>query len=503
MEDRGGLSLIILDDLQEFFDKPNRERIANSLQDIINKGSRLLVTTNDPVFGKQVTLSCPKVSLDRRQIHPIKTIRPHIELGIFREIIEEKRLEYKKPENVDEHQPACDYIIELRIYIENILKDFYDGPCPSLPLKPTLSDLLNGIRRWHKSGQAPFTEQVFINLLTAPALQNGSQFIELMNKSHHGGTNEIKYKEVSDNESNCTHTQYLVESAYEAYMRWMRRVPLPKHEKITMKPEIPQSDMTLKINIPIYEDLAAATIDSGLSEINNPTEFFSTERLGEYAIYVVNADSLGFSAKKHSRVIVKTDDSPVEDNSLVIALYKDKIYARRFLRQDNNPEVIALCSEDVNPINRAPSLLLPIGEVRLLEIIGVIFENTPYWQNNKGEAALIEKYQIPFDPKVAFKVRGDSALPLALKGQVVVGSEKSLRTQLKDGELVAISFDGKDAFKRVGSSLPSQPRLRLFESIGGLGESLVLRTEEIEDDPFSKIPLIDESVYKITGVIYT
>ncbi len=104
---------------------------------------------------------------------------------------------------------------------------------------------------------------------------------------------------------------------------------------------------------------------------------------------------------------------------------------------------------------------------------------------------------------MAFKIRGESGLPLALPGQIVLGDDKLLPSQLEQnkGQLVAIAFSGKEAFKRIGECIPSQTRLRLFESIGGLGESILVRTEEIENDPFDKIPLF-ETAYRIIGIIY-
>ena len=318
--------------------------------------------------------------------------------------------------------------------------------------------------------------------------------------SHHGNADDIKFTDVVKNDSNCCKVQRLVESAHEEYGRWMRRDPI---SQVTFKPEMPDSSLKLKFELPVYENLAAVTSDSNIYDINGQTDTFSAERLGDYAVYVVNSDSLGFSVKRYSKVIVKLDEEPVEDNSLVIALHKDKIYARRFLQQHNNPEVIALSSEDTNPIKRAPSLLLPVAEVRLLEIIGVIFDKNPLWTNNYEEACLIEDYKFPYKPKIAFKISGESALPLALQDQIVLGDEELLTSQLEEnkGKLVAIAFSGKEAFKRIGEYIPNQTRLRLFESIGGLGESILVRTEEIENDPFDKIPLF-ETAYRIIGIIY-
>lgn len=498
---RGGLSLLVFDDLQELFDKANREKIASSMQSIIDSGAHLLLTTNDPMFGRQIIYSCHVDSIDRRRIHPIKTCRPHIVLGEFREAIKEKRDEFEKPENENVHQPARDYINHLRIYLENMLQDFFDEICPSLPPKPSLSDLIGGLKRWRTSGQEPFTGNAFSILLNEPILKSDSQFMILVNKSHHGNQSLIMYADVDKHKSHCIKAQHLVELAHEEYYRWLRRKPL---SNTTKKPDIPSSTLKVNFTVPLYENLAAATADCGPSDIANSTETFSVNDLGNYAVYVINSDTLGFSIARHSRVIVRTEDVPIEDNSLVIALYKDKIHARRFLRQNDNPEVIALCAENSNPINRSPSLLLPAEEVRLLKIVGVFFDNSPDWKNNKGEAALVEGYKIPNEAKIAFNVRGDSAIPLALNGQTVLGTEVITYDQLKNniGELVAVSFNGKDAFKRIGNAVPSQPRLRLFESIGGIGDSLLLRTEEIEDDPFYEVPLIDNTIYKISGVIY-
>lgn len=500
MDQRGCLSLIIFDDLQELFDKRNRRLIANSLQDIIKCGGSLLITTNDTEFVKQINRSNNTDSIERLKIHPIKTCSPHIRLGVFREDIYAKREEYKKPENENENQPARDYINELRIYIEDQLQGFFDETSTHLHSDPCLRDFLNGLRRWQKTGQQPFTSQAFINLLNEPTLRDDSEFVNLMHESHHGNAKQIMYKDVERNDSNCCKVLQLVEYAHEEYERWMRRDPI---SQVTIKPEMPDSSLKLKFKLPVYENLAAVTSDSNISDIDDQTDIFSADRLGDYAVYVVNSDSLGFSIKRYSRVIVKLDEEPVEDNSLVIALHNDKIYARRFLQQYNNPEVIALSSEDTNPIKRAPSLLLPVAEVRLLEIIGVIFDDTPLWKNKDGEACLIENYTFPYKPKIAFKIRGKSGLPLALPDQIVLGDEQLLPSQLEQnkGQLVAIALSGKEAFKRIGECIPSQPRLRLFESIGGLGESILVRTEEIENDPFNKIALF-ETAYRIIGIIY-
>ena len=503
VEDRGGLSLILLDDLQELFDAPNRRRVANSIPEIIANGGRLIVTTNDGDFGREVAQSCRKKlsfdGLDHREIHPCKTCHPRISLGKFWQSVDKKRKEFKKPENENEDQPARDYVKDLRIYIEDRLYYFFDDVGSGVPVRPMFSYLINGLRRLRNSGQKPFTSQAFCNLLEDPVLRDNSPFIVLMNKSHHREEQDITYREVCDREGDCGHIRKLVEYAHEDFERFMHR---DVRGTIIDRPQIPESDTTLKFKIPLIENLAAATWDSGISDIADSCDTFSREWLSEYAIYAINTDNLGFSAPRNCRVIVRLNEEPVKDNSLVVALHKDKVYARRFLGLESNPQVIALGSEDPNPLNRKQSLLLPSEEVRLLQVVGVLFDRIPHEPRDQ-EAALLNAYRPQIEPQIAFTVRGDSALPLAIRGQTLLGADKILATQLEEnkGEFVAVAFSGNQAFKRIGESLPGHPRLRMFESIGGLGDSILLRTEKVVDDPFRDIPLF-ETAYRIVGVVY-
>ncbi len=487
MEERGGLSLILLDDLQELFDSPNRRRVANSIPEIVDAGGRVIVTTNDRDFEREVARSCKAGlgdgDLDRREIHALSLTRCCITLGKYRTEIERKRKEFENPENENEDQPARDYIKDLRIYLDERLHDFFNTVPVSLPRMSTLSDSLNVLRGWRRSGQEPFANPVFEQLLNAPELQSTNPFMVLMNKAHHKDEHEITYYEVNEVRSQCVHVLELVENAYLEYERWLQR-DLPA--AVPDRPSLPGRGATVQFSVPMFDDLAAATRESGITEIREAQELFTSDCLGAYAVYVIHSESFGFAAEKNCRAIVRLDDEPVDDNSLVIALHGDKVYARRFLQQFTNPEVVGLSSEDANPMNRAPSLLLPTTEVRLLKVVGIIFDGTPVWPRPSGEASLADTYRLPVRIEIAFKVRGVSALPLALPNQKILGAHTILASELKEnkGVLVALAISGEEAFKRVGECVPGQPRLRKFESIGGLGDSIVVRTEAVEDDPF-------------------
>ena len=75
--------------------------------------------------------------------------------------------------------------------------------------------------------------------------------------------------------------------------------------------------------------------------------------------------------------------------------------------------------------------------------------------------------------EVAYRVREDSAVPLALPGQVILGGAELTSSELNEweGKLVAATLDdGTSIFKRVGARLSgSLAHLRQFETIGVQG----------------------------------
>ncbi len=503
LETRGGLSLLLLDDLQELFDRENRRRVANSIPSMVERGGRVIVTTNDPAFGKRAADasagSLGPESVDRRRIHPLKPVRPHIELGQFVEAIEEKRRTFELPENKNEHQPARDYIKDLRIYLENRLLDFFDTQDPGLPEKPTLSDLMGAMRTRVKVPHDAFRSRAFADLVSEPALAGKSPFLELMNRSHHGEEDQITYNEVYQVQEDCVQVRKLVDAAHEEYERWLRR---DSREPALVMPALPESMTPPSLDVPVLLDLAAFTADVSAREVVAADERFSGHSFENRAIYVTNSHNFGFAGPINCRAVVDLTDESVADSRLVIALHREKVYARRLLRDASNPGFVALGSEAENPLKRPPSLFLPAEEVRLLKVVGIIFDNRPHYPKAADEAALIDNSDVLENVELVFKVTGDSAVPLALPGQTILGGAHLSGSHLseKEGHPVAISTSDGAAFKRIGKTIPGAPHVRQFESIGGLGESMLVRTEDVENE-YASLPLL-HSARLVLGVFY-
>ena len=372
---------------------------------------------------------------------------------------------------------------------------------------PTLSDYVDKIRNLNHTGSEPFNHQVFNSLIEGTALKsNDTDFMSLINESHHGSSSNIAYGDITD----CIKIDIKkilrhINDAHSVYESWLMR------EKIFMldkQPCKPSSSKHLCFNVPLYENIAAAS-NNMARESDSSFEEFNHELLGEYAIYQLRTNNFGFAAGIGYKAIVKLKEEPIQPNSLVIALHKNRVLARRYSKT-NDGNTIVLNSEMLDFKRRPPSLVLSIEEVRLLEIMGFLFDDKDYGNNdnNKDEAILLETYNLTEKITMACKVRGDSAIPLALEGQVILGGSQIFPKDFDGniGKLIALATnENEQVFKRIGNCVgpKNYSHLRIFDTIGGLGNSKTFRTEELEDDPFGKIPsIIPDSVREVLGVLY-
>jgi hypothetical protein len=499
LEKRGGLSLLLLDDIQELFDKSNRERIANKVPLINKENSQFIIAANDPRFAINVFKSVGNEECEHREIHRLNPNRPCITLGVFSEKIDRLRKMFMG--NKEDDESARDYVIELRSYIEDQLLDFCEEYDPTLLNKPTLSPILQYIRKRKNSGNELFTNKPFLNLVDNPIFSPTEEFMGLINKAHHSRRNEIYYNDVYVLRDECKNARELIDAAHDEYIRYNRR-DIP--QIIPEKPSAPEQMIIKPIEVSIIHNLAAFTHGSPTMDSPDEKEVSTVDLGTNTAIYYLNTDNLGFSASRGMRVIVDLNEGEIPDNSLVIALHADKIYARRLVRYPFMPLQIGLVSEAANPLNRIYSLILPANEVRLLRIKGVLFDGQPCTVRVNGEAVLENQCRIFNQVKIKFCVKGDSALPLALDGQYILGGKNLNPAQIYDlkNEVIAISTDTDGSvFKRIGECVKGAPHVLQFESIGGLGQSLLARTEEVEDDKYSAIPLVMHA-REILGVLY-
>jgi hypothetical protein len=255
------------------------------------------------------------------------------------------------------------------------------------------------------------------------------------------------------------------------------------------------------LNVLICPDLAAFTQHSPSGGSQESLEHLDPHVLDNTVAFYLRRSNFGFAAPQGSIAIVEAMPGPAVDRSLVIARLGGAIYARRLVRGANGGP-IGLTADVPDPRARTPkTVFVPETDVAIHQVVGIIFEHSIAVANGQDEAVLVDASDVLKRAQLAFRVRDDSAVPLALNRQVVLGGqliplgELALHKQA----LVALTLDDESTiFKRVGGPLSGDlSHLQQFESIGGLGDSRILAV----DKPQKGLPTVT-SARAIFGVLY-
>lgn len=504
LKERGGLTTLVLDDPQELLDDENRERLAAALANLASGGAQVIVTSYDPRFSGRVAKSQIAGGIEHLAVHPATRLQPRIRTIVPHSVLLERRKRFDADRN--EEEPARDFADGCRVFLEAQLSDMFDEPAHSSWAKatpnPTLADFVQRMRPLVRTGSAGmFGADIFRRFAEHSALGDNSPVVALMNKAHHGRRQDITAGEVSQCADQLVDLIKLAEEMREECYRWRRRdVPAAKQ-----KQEAPAAiDFTALAapRVVICPDLAAFTRHRAAAETQDEPEVLDPRVLEGCVSYYLRRANFGFAAPAGSLAIVKSIPAPSADRRLVIARHGKDIYARRLVRSANGGGLVGLTAETPDPRIRNPkTVFLPEDEMAIHQVVGIIFDHSVRVDHGPEEAVAIDANRELQRIAIAFRVADESAVPLALDKQVVLGGEHIQLDTLghhQDG-LIALSLDdGSSIFKRVGSALPGDlSHLRLFESVGGMGSSQVLSIGKVEDG----IPSV-VGARKIVGILY-
>jgi AAA domain len=479
LKERGGLMTLVLDDPQELLDDENRERLAAALSPLVDANAQLIVTSYDPRFCARVSRLAIPGGIEHLEVHPATRQQPLVRTTPPLPVIEQRKARFEAARNAEE--PARDFADGCRVFFEAKLGDMFDDPAHAAWAianpDPTLATFVQRLRPLVKAGpQGMFSAHVFRRFVDHPAMADGSPVIVLMNKAHHGRRQEIRAADVAQCADDLSELLELVEQMYEECYRWRRR-DAPKDQSATEAPPALAPTPHPALNVLVCPDLAAFTQRAPSGESQEPPERLDAHLLDNTVAYYLRRPNFGFAAPIGSLAIVEAVPGPAADRRLVIARHGSAVYARRLVRGDKG--VIGLTAEVPDPRTRTPkTVILPEADVAIHQVIGIIFDHSITVARGQDEAVLVDAGDALKRIEIAFRVVDDSAVPLALEKQVVLGGSRIELDELerqKDA-LVALTLDdGSSVFKRVGAALPSEPaHLRQFESIGGLGSSQVL-----------------------------
>lgn len=499
----GGLMTLVLDDPQDLLDYDNRQRLARAIAKLASDGGQILTTTHDRGFARTLVAEARSADLiAHRSVHPVNVSRGTIETSLAVEELDRKRLAFVN--NPDRASAAQDYANEARIFIEARLGDLFDDPAypaHSAPTKaPTLVPLFDRLRglvagRSNELFKSPILEK-FCN---DPGMAAGADPRRVLNQSHHDKAS-ISYGDVESVDGDLKRLRTAAERVHEEFRRHRWREPLTEEPPSNVVRLVPVRAPAF--NVPVCEDIAAFTghLPSGGSQIAS-YEYLSSNWFDDKSLFHIRHDTMGFAVPAGSVAIVESEPSTARDHSLVVARRGEQVYARRLLRPRNG-EGFSLAAEATDPRNSRPTLAFEDHEISVHRVVGALFSHSPPPQGRQ-EATQIDGDRSLDRVEIAYRVREASAVPLALPKQTILGGRVLSGTDLAtmEGEMVAITLnDGSSILKRVGASIsPTLPYLRQFESIGGLGDSVVIATEPI--DGVTEVPTI-AFARRVIGVIY-
>ncbi|WP_176598291.1 MULTISPECIES: ATP-binding protein [Sphingobium] len=501
LRQRGGLTTLVLDDPQELLDNDNRERLARGLSGLASS-AQLLITTHDRKFARCLVAEHREGS-EHLSVHPVNSVHPTVFVAPAQEEVDRKRGVFL--DSPDNHAAAQDYASDLRVFLEARLGDLFDSiahPAYTTTTKAvTLMPLVDRLRGMVGGGSGELFQHPLVKqFANDPAFAEGADARRVLNQSHHDKTS-ITYMDVDRLKQTFAQLRTNVEKVHEQFRLHRWREPLETStggtNVVALRPLAPPV-----IAVPICPDIAAfmGSAPSGGSQDVSEDSLDGTWFQGK-SLYYVRGESLGFAIPPGSAAIVECEPYPGRDHNLVIARHKKHTFARRIARSPNAIGV-SLSAQMPDPRDSRATMTYDDSAVRLYRIVGAVFTDMPPPAGG-GEATPIETVPELDTVQIAYRVKEDSAIPLALPGQVILGGAELTPAQLDGwtGKLAAVTLaDGTSIFKRVGSRLPGAlGHLRQFETIGGLGSSMVVATEAVSD--VGDVPLMT-SARRVVGVLY-
>ena len=508
--ERGGLRLMVLDDPQELLDVENRSRLAETVVHLAKENAQMVMTTHDRGFAQMLIVAgkARSVEVDHRSVHPPSKKRPTLHTSPSVAKVQRAYLAAVDDEN--DAEAARDYVSECRVFIEARLGDFFDDvafPATSAQRVdlPTLMDHINRLRAAVKTpANELFRSPAMKDLAKDPALDAGCATLRLLNSSHHPAKLTIQPNEVHACMEHLERLRRGVERAHEQFRMFLRRERLPS--EFDSIPSLEVGELPT-FNVPIQPNLLAFVRGSSTGESQEQgTEVLDQSWFEDKAFFYLRTTNFGFASTVESVAIVEAIPSAVADRQLVIARRGQDVLARRLLRPEDS-DYIALASETFDPRKSKPTVQFHYKEVALHKVVGMLFHVGSLAGKYKAkakptdEAVQVDGREFLGAYTSAFRVVEQSAVPLALEGQIALGGPRLAPADYQNHleKYAALQLDdGTTIFKRIGASLRSPlSHVRQFEPIGGLGVADVLAVGKPEQG-FQRV----ESAVLVLGVLY-
>jgi hypothetical protein len=503
----GALDFVLLDDPQTHFDPINAENLAAAIPAMALSGMSLILTSNDLRFLSAVRDKLPKSASHRPtwamlQINPISRSRLTASIGPAIEEILERRDAWRDDEN--DVAKAQDYVVRVRLHIENRLWDLLAGD-PSLIYKPTLADLVNHLRSARNAGEKPFNEEPFERLLAARDLVPGSLFYNIVNHAHHD-LKSVTPQDAATVDESFDEVARLLRSCGAAYARFMGRLTREEDDLFYATPPPPPTAVDIQRKSAIILGDFSARTDADALAIELPQALYSFGDLKEVALFGIRGASLGTLALSGQVVIVSLEES-ARNGDPVIALYGNRVLARRLHLDPTDPSRVTLTGDLSGSEQVAPAMMLQRAKVRLLPIVGVLYDSLAL--RGKEEAVPVDSCGILDRRLLLARIVDHSGYPVVRAGDSMLVESMAIPSgavfDKMKGDIVAFVAGRRGEhyayLKRVGNPIGSAG-LRLFENVGTSGDALAVQCPiEGDAEPDASSELVLQRMWRVHGVL--
>ncbi|MDS0793277.1 ATP-binding protein [Burkholderia pseudomultivorans] len=501
----GALEVLQLDDPQTYFDPINTENLAAAIPALVAAGMAPIVTSNDNRFIAAVKSKLPKLSSDSPswtmlQISPISSSRSTAALIPSVDEVFERRDVWRADES--DTRKAQEFVERVRLYIENRLWDLLAAD-PMLIYKPTLADLINHISSARNGGEHPFNEPPFERLVNCKSLKSGSPFYTTINSAHHNLSNVTPY-DASKVDQAFDEVDRLLRSCSASYARFMGRLTREDEDLFfAVPPPAPTATVLKGAPIAILGEFSARTYSDAIA-IDGGLGSYSLDSLGDVALFAIRSSSLGALALP-GQLVIASLSARAKSGDPVIVLYSDKVMARRYHTDQNDPARLTFTCDQSATEKVAPALTLQRAKVRVLPIVGILYENAP--RAGAGEAQSVDQCSVLDKPLVAARITEDSGYPVVRNGDLVlmehipIPDSPALDRMKGDMVTFVASCRGEQFayLKRVGPAI--QGNLRIFENVGTFGDSLAVSCHGTDEVLHSGLEM--QRMWRVHGVIRT
>lgn len=501
--------LVVLDDPQTSFDPRNKRKWAEELARLANmdetvaEGLQLFMTTHERQFY-QCMVDLEHLKGEQGLIGGVNKTSGVVTIVNANWL---QRAWQEANVNNDDAR-ARDYIGDVRIYCEDLLKFMLRGEGPTIP-NLSLDGLRNELKRLHETHVPPFDRKAFTELIKI-LNGGGGKPMKLINDVHHRDDESIGLAEAKDVKTfweeklmHKIHDAFATYDNYESFYGEPRTFPWAK----TVIPFPCGFREDVKMCILQKTGIAAAAKTDGRAGDGAVTieewETTTAITLSNHEIYQLTAGTLDPVAAIGDLVIV-CNHSKVKPRDLVVVAYGDFLLARRYNEMEAHPQVAVLTGQSVDPYALPEPLIIAPEVAKLRKIVGILFaaHRLPI------PAFAIETEIVPLKdsnvPKQMlkaarlFEVQGRSAEPIALDGQFLITGRVNTAIQeiksLEGQPVVAIDEDGTRYFKR----LRFRGNLVVLESLNQDGTTTA---ELLSIDGSLNIPKLTH-VIEVIGVLF-